>query len=84
MQDTTTIITEVIELLRDQPTVVVGSINLTKHIQVEQLAKHARTMIMMFNATHEARYLKQARLDIMTAQEIKAGHKRPLGAHQAA
>ena len=78
------LITEVIDLLKDQPTTMIGSQETTRTIQVDSLARHARTMIMMYRATGDRKYLKQARLDIWTARDIQAGHQRPLGVHKAA
>ena len=54
-------------------------------IQADMLVRHARTMIMMFKATGERRYLSQAKLDVLRAKSIlRSGFLRPLGVLLAA
>ena len=79
---TTTIITEVIELFKKEATqtVMIGTPEATRSIQVQHLCSHARTMCMMYEATGDSKYLTQARIDIDTARHIKTGFLRPLGA----
>lgn len=49
-------------------------------IQAEMLAKHARTMCLMYRATKDKKYLKQAKLDVLRAKSIRSGgFPRPLG-----
>ena len=81
MKDTT-VITEVIELFKKEETetVMLGTPEATRSIQVQSLCSHARTMCMMYEATGEPRYLTQARIDLDMARQIKAGYPRPLGA----
>jgi len=45
----------------------------------EQYCMHGKTMLMMYSATNDDKYLKQAQLDMMRAKSIKAGFIRPLG-----
>ena len=44
------------------------------------LALHGRSMILMYQATGEERYLQRARADYAMAQSIQVGFERPLGA----
>ena len=79
--ETSTIMTLSEALEGYEPTVMIGTPECTKTIQVQYLCAHARTMCMMYEATGEQRYLKQARIDLDTAHAIKLGFQRPLGVH---
>lgn len=49
-------------------------------VQIKMLCYHARTMIMMWQATGHSRYLGQARLDLLRAKSIReCKFVRPLG-----
>lgn len=61
-------------------TTIVGSPELTKQVQIRSLAKYGKTMLMMYDATGEDKYLKQARLCYEQAKSIKVDFVRPLGA----
>jgi len=46
----------------------------------EMYCMHGKTMLMMYGATGDVKYLKLARLDMMRAKSIKeVGFIRPLG-----
>ncbi len=79
MSETTKIIEMSKFLEEKQETVMLGSSECNRSIQVQFLCKHGRTMCMMYQATGEQRYLDQARLDLDKAKEIQAGFIRPLG-----
>ncbi len=66
--------------IKTDETVMVGTEECTNQLQVEFLCKHGRTMVMMYQASGDDKYLKQARLDLKRAKSIKAGFMRPLGA----
>ena len=52
---------------------------------IRQYAMHGKTMLMMYEATKEERYLKQARLDYHRAKSLQeCGFVRPLGCYLAA
>lgn len=72
-------ITNVLEFEAEQ-TVMIGTSEATKSIQIQSLCKHARTMLMMFSATGDQKYVKQAKSDLDLARTIKVGFMRPLGA----
>lgn len=61
-------------------TTIIGSKKLTKQVQIRSLAKHGKTMLMMYEATGEHKYLKQARLCYEQAKSIEVDFVRPLGA----
>ena len=65
--------------MKNKATVMIGTCESTKSMHIQYLCKHARTMCMMFEATGERRYLKQARHDLDLANTIKVGFMRPLG-----
>ena len=47
--------------------------------------KHGKTMIMMWKATGDKKYLQRAKLDLFKAKSIKeCGFVRPLGCYLAA
>lgn len=47
---------------------------------IRYLAMHGKTMLMMYEATKDEKYLKQARLDYHRAKSIQeCGFVRPLG-----
>jgi len=83
MKDVTKVI-DMSEYLESQcnDTVMIGTREATKSIHIQYLCKHARTMCMMYEATGEIRYLKQARYDLDLASTIKVGFQRPLGVHK--
>ena len=61
-------------------TTMIGTPECTIQLQVEHLAKHGKTMLMMYDATGEQRYLDQARLDYRQAKSLlNAGFVRPQG-----
>ena len=62
-------------------TTVINSDELTRQVQVRALAKHGLTMLMMYRATGEERYLKQARNDYDRTKSLRGGFQRPLGVH---
>lgn len=48
--------------------------------QANILCRHARTMLMMYRATSDRKYIHQARIDISNVRSIlRGGHMRPLG-----
>ena len=52
--------------------------------KARMLRAHSRTMIMMFEATGELRYLDQSVSDLLSADNlIEAGFVRPLGVLQS-
>lgn len=51
-----------------------------REIQASMLCKHARTMLMMYEATGDRKYIHTARIDIRNAKSIlRSGFVRPLG-----
>ena len=79
MKDVSTNIINMSQFLERTETTMLGTPEATCSIQINHLCKHARTMVMMYEATGDQRYLKQARLDLDLAQQIKVGFIRPLG-----
>lgn len=78
--ETTEVINMAEKLEKDQSTVMLGTDECTTQIQIEMLCKHGRTMCMMYQATKDNKYLKQARLDLERAKSLKeVGFIRPLG-----
>ena len=49
-------------------TVILANEELTNQMHLRYYAKHGLTMLMMYEATSEVRYLKQARLDYHQAK----------------
>ena len=79
MCDETKVIDMAKELESTTETTLLGTPECLREIQVEMLCKHGRTMVMMYKATGEKRYLQQARLDLEQAKSIKTGFVRPMG-----
>ena len=65
-------------ILQFQPTsledldlsVILGSEELTRQVQIRSLAKHGKSMLMMYNATGDAKWLEQARQDYKMAKSL--------------
>ena len=52
----------------------------TNQIHIQMLCYHGRSMVLMWRATGETRYLDQARLDLLRAKSIQeCGFVRPIG-----
>lgn len=65
---------------KSSQTTMIGTNETTINIQADSLARHARTMIMMFQATNDPKYLRQARIDVLQAKSLlRSGFVRPLG-----
>jgi len=80
MQTTKTLLDLKLFIEEEHGTTILGSDECTNQQQADMLARHARTMIMMYKATGERRYLAQAKLDIHRAKSIlRSGFIRPLG-----
>lgn len=80
MSDETTKLLKISDHLKTNETVMIGTEECADQLHIEHLCKHGRTMIMMYRASGDEKYLKQARLDLLRAKSIKAGFMRPLGA----
>lgn len=63
-------------------TAVIGTTQATKSLHIQYLCKHARTMVMMYEASGDTKYLQQAKKDLDLAHTIKVGFLRPLGVTQ--
>lgn len=79
-EETQTVLIGLERFLSKQPTILLGTDESTMRIQADMLARHARSMIMMYRATKTERYLQQAKQDIRQAYTIlRSGFVRPLG-----
>lgn len=67
------------KVIKFNKTTMIGTKECTNQIYVEYLCKHARTMLMMYKASGDNKYLKQARLNLDRAKSIKVGFMFPLG-----
>ena len=80
MDETTVIKMELTDIEDMSLTTIIGSEELTTQYQVRMLAKHGKTMLMMYEATSESKYLRQARIDYHRIQSLLRGDFiRPLG-----
>lgn len=48
--------------------------------EIQMLLAHARTMLMMYEATKDHQYIDRAKKDIDMVKTLKVGFFRPLGA----
>jgi hypothetical protein len=77
METSTATMTNVLKLgLGTANTVFIGISG--SHIKF--LCSHARTMLMMYRATGDQKYIERAKSDLDLARTIKVGFMRPLGA----
>jgi len=59
------------ECVKSDETTVLGSEECVNQLHIKYLYKHARTMCMMYEASNDKKYLKQARLTLEKARSIK-------------